>query len=119
VVRKLLSYHWSMRYPESPAAALRAVREAAGLSQRELARRAKTSQSVVARIEMGQVDPSWGTLDRLVRAAGGEARINVDPPVTFDPQLLDDVPRILALSPEDRLREVAAISRFVVGARRV
>ncbi|MGA0920392.1 MAG: hypothetical protein ACO32Z_06560 [Gemmatimonadaceae bacterium] len=38
---------------------------------------------------------------------------------TFDSQLLDDVPRILALSPEDRLREVGAIARFVAEARRV
>jgi hypothetical protein len=40
-------------------------------------------------------------------------------PRLLDPQLLDDVRCILTLSPEDRLREVAAISRFTVGARLV
>jgi predicted transcriptional regulator len=106
-------------FPLSPAAALRAVRESAEISQRDLARLAGTSQSVIARIETGQVDPSWGTLDRLVRAAGGEVRLEIVSAPTFDSQLLDDVPRILALSPEDRLREVGAIARFVAEARRV
>jgi predicted transcriptional regulator len=108
-----------VEYPLSPAAALRAVREAAEISQRDLARLAGTSQSVIARIETGQVDPSWGTLDRLVRAAGGAVHLEIVSAPAFDPQLLDDVPRILALSPEDRLREVGAIARFVAEARRV
>jgi hypothetical protein len=33
--------------------------------------------------------------------------------------MLDDVPRILALTPEQRLREVAEVSRFLSAARRV
>jgi hypothetical protein len=54
---------------------------------------------------------------RLLKAAGfslsaGLRRISVDP------QLLDDVPRILALSPEQRLLEVAQVSRFLSAARR-
>jgi hypothetical protein len=36
-----------------------------------------------------------------------------------DPALLDDVPRILRLTPEERLREVAQVSRFISAARRV
>lgn len=97
---------------------LRVARERAGLSQRQLARKARTAQSVVARIELGETSPSWSTLARLLKAAGfslspGLRRISVDP------QLLDDVPRILALSPEQRLREVAEVSRFLSAARRV
>ncbi|MFM2141091.1 MAG: hypothetical protein RLZZ25_1356 [Gemmatimonadota bacterium] len=108
-----------MDYPSLPGATLKGVRENAGLSQRDLARLAGTSQSVIARIETGQVDPSWGTLDRLVRAAGGAVHLEIVATPAFDPQLLDDVPRILALSPEDRLREVGAIARFAAEARRV
>lgn len=97
---------------------LQAARERGGLTQRQLARKARTAQSVVARIELGETSPTWSTLARLLKAAGfslsgGLRRISVDP------QLLDDVPRILALSPEGRLREVAQVSRFFSAARRV
>ena len=97
---------------------LQTARNRAGLTQRQLARKARTAQSVVARIELGETSPSWSTLARLLKAAGfslsaGLRRIGVDP------QLLDDVPRILALSPEERLREVAQVSRFLSAARRV
>jgi len=97
---------------------LQTARERAGLTQRQLAKKARTAQSVVARIELGETSPSWSTLARLLKAAGfslsaGLRRINVDP------QVLDDVPRILALSPEERLREVAQVSRFLSAARRV
>jgi transcriptional regulator with XRE-family HTH domain len=51
------------------------AREGAGLSQRELARRAGTSQAMVARIERGQQSPSVATLERLVRACGLELRV--------------------------------------------
>lgn len=97
---------------------LQTARERAGMSQRQLARKARTAQSVVARIELGETSPSWSTLARLLKAAGfslsaGLRRIGVDP------QLLDDVARILALSPEQRLLEVAQVSRFLSAARRV
>jgi hypothetical protein len=36
----------------------------------------------------------------------------------FDPSILDDVPRILAMTPEERLDEVARVSRFIAAARR-
>lgn len=49
---------------------LRAARARAGLSQRDLARRAGTSQSVVARIELGKTSPTVSTLNRLIEAAG-------------------------------------------------
>ena len=106
--------------PNRVAAAelLAMARERAGMSQRELARKARTAQSVVARIELGDTSPSWATLNRLLRAAGfvlsaGLKRIHVDP------ALLDDVPRILRLTPEERLREAGQVSRFIAAARRV
>ena len=97
---------------------LQTARVSAGMTQRQLAKKARTAQSVVARIELGETSPSWSTLGRLLKAAGfslsaGLRRISVDP------QLLEDVPRILALSPEQRLLEVAQVSRFLSAARRV
>ena len=88
------------------------------MSQRELARRARTAQSVVARIELGETSPSWLTLKRLLKAAGFDLSTALER-LEVDPAVLDDVPRILQLTPEERLREVAQVSRFITGARRV
>jgi transcriptional regulator with XRE-family HTH domain len=98
---------------------LREARSRALLSQRELARRAGTSQSVVARIERGQADPSSETLRRLVAAAGFEIRAGLAPLPVHETHMLADVARVLALAPEDRLREVRNLSRFEMAARRV
>jgi predicted transcriptional regulator len=103
-----------------PAArALRDSRTHAGFSQRELARKARTAQSVVARIELGDTSPSLSTLTRLVKAAGFDLVIDTQRIPVVDRSILDDVPRILRMSPEDRLREVAQVSRFLAAARRV
>jgi hypothetical protein len=54
----------------SAAAVLRRARLDAGLTQAELARRAGTAQSAVARYESGAASPSIRTLERLLAAAG-------------------------------------------------
>ena len=97
---------------------LQNARGRAGMTQRQLARKARTAQSVVARIELGETSPSWSTLARLLKAAGFSLSATVRR-TSIDPQLLDDVPRILSLTPEQRLREVAQVSRFLSAARRV
>ncbi len=51
----------------------------AGLSQDQLARRMKTSQSYVARIESGQVRPSTNALERFARATGTRLKITFEP----------------------------------------
>ena len=57
------------------AHALIEARTAAGLSQSELARRMKTSQSYIARIEAGKVRPSTDALERFARATRTRLRI--------------------------------------------
>jgi transcriptional regulator with XRE-family HTH domain len=104
--------------PQS-AALLRTARLNAGLSQRALAQRAGTTQAAVARIELGASSPTWATLHRLIRAAGSEIIATLETTVDLDPSLLDDIPRILRMTPEQRLLEVAQVSRFVAEARRV
>lgn len=49
---------------------LRALRLAAGLSQVKLAERAGTTQSYIARIESGRLDPGTDMLERLATAVG-------------------------------------------------
>jgi transcriptional regulator with XRE-family HTH domain len=97
---------------------LREARSRAGCSQRELARRAGTSQSVVARIESGQTQPGSETLRRLLQASGFEVRAELLPLPVLETHMLEDVARILALTPEQRLREVGNVSRFESEARR-
>jgi transcriptional regulator with XRE-family HTH domain len=97
---------------------LRDARTRAGMSQRELAARAGTAQSVVARIEGGQTDPSLQTLVGLVGAAGFELVASVYPAAVTNSHMLDDVARILRLTPEQRLLEIRNISRFECAARR-
>lgn len=104
---------------QRPGALLREARVAAGLTQRSLARRARTAQSVVARIERGQTIPSWNTLVRLVAAAGFELQAGLEPRRAPPSHMLADVARILRLSPEERLDEVRNINRLVAAARRV
>jgi uncharacterized protein len=58
---------------ETDAAALLVrVRHEAGLTQAELAHRARTSQAMVARYENGVASPTVRTLARLLKAAGHE-----------------------------------------------
>ena|SRR5688572_3988870 len=100
----------------TPAKLLRDARTRAGLSQRELARRAGTAQSVVARIERGQTSPTWETLERLLAVAGERLSPQTQP---ADGSMLYEVPGILSMTPEDRLQGVANVSDFLYRARRV
>ena len=102
----------------TPGQLLIEARERCGLSQRALARRARTAQSVVARIESGATSPSWTTLERLVRSAGFELRAALVPKLRGRSHMLDDVPRILRLTPEQRLLELRNAARFFEGAVR-
>lgn len=64
---------------DTPAEIVRSARLAAGLTQRALAERAGTAQSVIARIETGVTSPSWDTLDRLVAATGHSLVVSIEP----------------------------------------
>ena len=100
------------------AALLREARTRAGLSQRALARRARTTQSVVARIEGGATSPSWATLRRLLSAAGFDLRAGLEIRPVRGSHMLADVARIRRLSPEARLLELRNVSRLVAFAQR-
>jgi transcriptional regulator with XRE-family HTH domain len=82
-------------------AILRDARARSGLSQRALAQRAGTSQSLVARIERGRVDPSVGTLARLIAACGLDARVRLEPHDDHDEVLRAQLRR---LTPEQRVQ---------------
>jgi hypothetical protein len=66
-----------------PAQLLREARRRAGLSQRELATRARTSGPTVAAYESGRVEPRLSTLRRLLAAAGERLRVETEPLVAL------------------------------------
>lgn len=100
------------------ASLLRSARLTAGLTQRALATRAGTTQSVVARIELGEVSPTWATVTRLLDAAGFELEARLSPKAIVDERMESEVARILALTPEERLSELRDLDRVARTARR-
>jgi transcriptional regulator with XRE-family HTH domain len=68
-----------------PGALILEARTRAGLSQSELAARAETSQSAIARIERAHASPTVATLERLLAAAGCSITVALDPALPPDP----------------------------------
>jgi len=63
----------------SLVAALIEARTRAGLTQEQVARRMKTTQAVIARLEGGGSKPSTRTLERYAEATGSRLRIIFEP----------------------------------------
>lgn len=61
------------------AAALLSARDRAGLTQAQVARRMKTTQTAVARLEGGRLNPSTRTLARYAQATGHRLVIGFEP----------------------------------------
>jgi transcriptional regulator with XRE-family HTH domain len=81
---------------------LRDARKRHGLTQRQLAIRARTSQAAISRIERGIVSPSVDTLSGLLWLMNERLVLDVEPvDWGFD---VDEIKARLALSPEERLR---------------
>jgi len=63
----------------SLVAALMEARTRAGLTQEQVARKMKTTQAVIARLEGGGSKPSTRTLERYAEATGSRLRIIFEP----------------------------------------
>jgi transcriptional regulator with XRE-family HTH domain len=79
---------------------VREARKRAGLTQAELAQRAGTTQSAIARIETGDTAPSFDSVLRLVRLCGLDLDIMLVPRDESD---LAQAARLARLQPEERL----------------
>ena len=55
------------------------ARQRSGLSQAQLAKRMKTTQSTIARLESGRGRPSTTTLSRFAKATGHKLKISFEP----------------------------------------
>jgi|tagenome__1003787_1003787.scaffolds.fasta_scaffold20481552_2 transcriptional regulator with XRE-family HTH domain len=51
-------------------AAVKTLRQGAGLSQEELAARAEVEPTLISKIEAGRADPAWGDMRRIAAALG-------------------------------------------------
>ena len=58
---------------------VREARKRAALTQRELAERAGTTQSAIARLESGRTSPTLEQVQRLMRLAGFELLVELAP----------------------------------------
>jgi transcriptional regulator with XRE-family HTH domain len=77
------------------------ARLAAGISQRELARRSGVPQAAISRIEKGSVSPRVETMDRLLRSCGRDAELVERPGTGVDRTLIREN---LRLTPAQRGR---------------
>lgn len=87
------------------ARVLREARRRAGLTQRQLAERAKVPHSQVARIESRATVPRVDTLDRLLEACGVGLEALPRPGIGVDRTMYLEA---LALKPRERLRRAAS-----------
>jgi transcriptional regulator with XRE-family HTH domain len=88
---------------------LREARLRAGITQQQLAGRAGTSQSAIARWESGAVHPSFERLRELIRACGLELTYGL---ANYDDSYDEWIERYLRLTPEERVEQ--AVERAAV-----
>jgi transcriptional regulator with XRE-family HTH domain len=90
---------------------LRSVRQRHGLTQAQLAARARTSQAAISRIERGLVSPSVATLAELLDLMGEELTLDAEPiDYGIDKTLIKEN---LKRTQEERLDFMVSFSNFV------
>ena len=94
---------------------LRDARLDAGLTQREVAERAGTSQPAIARYEAGRSLPDIDTLQRLLMACGRRLVLTADP---VDAQHLRQTRESLSLTPAQRVERNRRVTRLAEKAAR-
>lgn len=95
---------------------LREARRRHGLTQQQLAARARTSQAAISRIERDLVSPSVATLASLLDLMGEELELSThEIDYGHDRTLLR---QNLALTPEQRIERQASWSRGMRGLQR-
>lgn len=92
------------------ASLLEMARRRAGLSQRELSRRAALPQATISRIERGLTSPTFDTLRPLIEGCGMQMVALDREGVGVDVTLIDEN---LELRPAERLRRGAAGGRWL------
>jgi transcriptional regulator with XRE-family HTH domain len=92
-------------------ALLRATRRRHGLTQRQLAARARTSQAAISRVERGLVSPTVATLETWLDLMGEELELDASPIDYGHDRTLNE--QRLALTPSERVAHGVAHASFV------
>jgi transcriptional regulator with XRE-family HTH domain len=99
---------------KTPGELLREARERHGVSQKQLAMRASTTQSAISRIERDRVSPSVETLGELLYLLGEDLRLGASPRDSgIDATLIDQQ---LQRSPTERLDYGIAFANLVIAS---
>jgi transcriptional regulator with XRE-family HTH domain len=93
---------------------IRAARQRAGLTQKQLAQRLAVSQPVVARLERRGANPRVSTLDRVIAATGHGLDMSLTPDFGIDESM---IAADLKLTHDQRLRNFESFYDFAKGAR--
>lgn len=96
----------------TPGELLREARKRHGVSQKQLAARASTTQSAISRIERDKVSPSVDTLRELLYLLGEDLTLDAERrDAGIDATLID---QRLRLSPTERLDYGMAFANLVI-----
>jgi transcriptional regulator with XRE-family HTH domain len=101
----------------TPGKLLREARRRHGVTQEQLAARARTSQAAISRIERDVVSPSVGTLARLLDLLGEELELKSTPIDYRHDRTL--IRQNLAMSVSERIQHGTDLANFVLRNRGV
>jgi transcriptional regulator with XRE-family HTH domain len=87
---------------------VREARKRSGMTQAELAEKAGTTQSAIARLESGRTSPSLEDVQRLMRLAGFELIVELAP---FDDSDRVQARERLKLTAEERIARNTSLAR--------
>jgi transcriptional regulator with XRE-family HTH domain len=99
----------------TPGELLRETRRRHGLTQRQLAARARTSQAAISRVERDLVSPSVATLATWLDLMGEELALTAEPIDYGHDRTLNR--QQLALSPDQRLDRMISFANFTLRNR--
>ena len=94
------------------SALIRNARQAAGLTQAALAKRARMQQPEIARLEAAGANPRLSTLNRVVAATGHVLKLDLDETGGIDRTM---IAANLRLPPDERLSQFEGAYRSVAG----
>jgi len=99
----------------TPGQLLRETRRRHGLTQRQLAARARTSQAAVSRVERDLVSPSVATLTSWLDLMGEELTLAAEPIDYGHDRTLNE--SVVALDDADRFDHAVSFANFVLRNR--
>lgn len=88
---------------------MREARKRAGLTQAQLAERADTTQSSIARLESGRTRPALEDVERLLRLCGFQLIVELAP---YDDSDIVQAEALLRRTPDERIAGMQAGVKF-------